>query len=47
MIRTEKPVILWIRRAGWLVAIWFASVLALAIAASLIRSLITLCGMKG
>jgi hypothetical protein len=47
MIQTAKPINLWIRRTGWLVAIWIASVVALAIVASLIRSLMTLCGMKG
>jgi hypothetical protein len=46
MIRAAKPVTLWIRRAGWLFAIWIVSVVALAVAASLLRLLMTLCGMK-
>jgi hypothetical protein len=47
MIRVARPVNLWIRRATWLIAIWIASVAALAVAASLLRLLMTLCGMKG
>lgn len=46
MTGTAKSVNLWIRRVGWLVAIWIASVIALGIVASSIRSLMTLCGMK-
>ncbi|WP_243050321.1 DUF2474 family protein [Dyella sp. RRB7] len=46
MIRAAKPVHLWIRRAGWLIALWIASVATLAAAASLLRLLMTLCGMK-
>jgi hypothetical protein len=46
MIRAAKPANLWIRRAGWLIAIWIVSVAALAVAASLLRLLMTLCGMK-
>jgi Protein of unknown function (DUF2474) len=47
MIRVARPVNLWIRRAAWLIAIWIASVASLAVAASLLRLLMTLCGMKG
>jgi hypothetical protein len=47
MIRTAKPEDHWIRRVGWLIAIWIGSVVALAAAASLLRLLMTLCGMKG
>lgn len=47
MSQTAKPVDLWVRRVGWLIAIWIVSVTALAAAASLLRLLMTLCGMKG
>lgn len=47
MIRAANPVNLWVRRACWLIAIWIVSVAALAVAASLLRLLMKLCGMKG
>jgi hypothetical protein len=47
MFRATKPVNLWMRRSGWLIAIWIASVCFLAVAASLLRLLMKLCGMKG
>jgi hypothetical protein len=37
---------LWLRRFGWLVAIWAASVGALALAAALIRLLMGAAGMR-
>lgn len=36
----------WYRRALWLAAIWFGSVAALGVVASLIRLLMHLAGMK-
>ncbi|MGY3607571.1 MULTISPECIES: DUF2474 domain-containing protein [unclassified Bradyrhizobium] len=35
----------WLRRVGWLVLIWAASVLALGIVAGLIRVLMNLAGL--
>ncbi|HMJ40828.1 MAG TPA: DUF2474 domain-containing protein [Pseudolabrys sp.] len=35
----------WLRRAGWLVLIWAASVLALGVVAGLFRMLMTLAGL--
>jgi hypothetical protein len=35
----------WLRRVGWLVVIWAASVLALGIVAGLIRVLMNLAGL--
>jgi Protein of unknown function (DUF2474) len=35
----------WLRRVGWLVLIWAASVLALGVVAGLIRMLMTLAGL--
>lgn len=35
----------WLRRLGWLIAIWTASVAALALAAVLIRALMQIAGM--
>ena len=35
----------WLRRIGWLVLIWAASVLALGVVAVLFRVLMTLAGM--
>jgi hypothetical protein len=37
---------MWLRRFGWLVAIWTASVAALALAAALIRLLMRAAGMR-
>jgi hypothetical protein len=37
---------LWLRRFGWLVAIWAASVAALALAAALVRLLMGAAGMR-
>jgi hypothetical protein len=37
---------LWLRRLGWLVAIWAASVAALALAAALMRQLMHAVGMR-
>ncbi|MDB5909117.1 MAG: hypothetical protein JWP34_3231 [Massilia sp.] len=37
---------MWLRRFGWLVAIWMASVAALALAAALIRLLMRAAGMR-
>ena len=36
----------WIRRFGWLIAIWAASVAALALAAALMRLLMHAAGMR-
>lgn len=35
----------WLRRVGWLVLIWAASVLALGIVASVFKALMTLAGL--
>lgn len=40
-----RPRGLWLRRLGWLVAIWAASVAALAVAAVVIRMLMNMVGM--
>jgi hypothetical protein len=37
---------LWLKRFGWLVAIWAASVAALALAAALMRLLMQAAGMR-
>jgi hypothetical protein len=37
---------LWLRRFGWLVAIWAGSVLALGALATLIRLLMTAAGLR-
>jgi hypothetical protein len=37
---------LWLRRVGWLVAIWAAGVLALAAVATLIRLLMAAAGLR-
>jgi hypothetical protein len=37
---------LWLKRFGWLVAIWTASVAALALAAGLMRWLMQAAGMR-
>jgi hypothetical protein len=37
---------LWLRRVAWLVAIWAASVAALALAAALMRLLMHAAGMR-
>jgi hypothetical protein len=37
---------LWLRRVGWLVAIWGASVAALALVAGLMRLLMHAAGMR-
>ncbi|WP_349256704.1 DUF2474 domain-containing protein [Dyella sp.] len=47
MIWMAKPINVWIRRSGWLITIWIVSVWALAVVASLIRLLMSLCGMRG
>jgi len=47
MIGAAKPVSLWTRRFGWLIAIWLASACSLAVAASLLRLIMKLCGMQG
>lgn len=36
---------LWLRRSGWLIAIWTASVLALGIAALLFRVMMSFAGL--
>jgi hypothetical protein len=36
----------WLRRLGWLVLIWSASVVALALVALALRVLMTLAGLK-
>ncbi len=36
---------LWVRRLGWLVLIWTASVIALALVAALLRVLMNLAGL--
>ncbi|MFA5957709.1 DUF2474 domain-containing protein [Hyphomicrobium sp.] len=43
LTRTERPT--WVRRIGWLLLIWFLSVLALAVVAGLIRLLMTSAGL--
>jgi hypothetical protein len=35
----------WLRRVGWLVLIWAASILALGVVAGLFRMLMTLAGL--
>lgn len=40
-----RPRGLWLRRLGWLVAIWAASVAALAVVAMLVRMLMNMAGM--
>jgi Protein of unknown function (DUF2474) len=40
---TERP--LWLRRFGWLILIWVASVLALAVVALAIRVIMSAAGM--
>jgi len=47
MMGAATPVSLWIRRFGWLIAIWIAGVCFLAVAASLLRLIMKLCGMQG
>jgi hypothetical protein len=37
---------LWLRRLGWLIALWAGSVLALAALAALIRLLMTSAGLR-
>ncbi len=41
----ERP--RWLRRFGWLIVIWIASVLALGVVAVLIRIVMTTAGLKG
>jgi hypothetical protein len=36
---------LWIRRIGWFIVIWLASVIALALVAALLRSVMNLAGL--
>ncbi len=36
---------LWVRRAGWFIAIWMASVIALAVAALLLRTVMNAAGL--
>jgi hypothetical protein len=38
---------LWLRRFGWLIAIWAGGVLALGAVAALIRVLMTAAGLRG
>jgi hypothetical protein len=47
MQRTAGPHNVWVRRIGWMVVIWTASVAALALAASVLRWLMKLGGMTG
>jgi Protein of unknown function (DUF2474) len=37
---------LWALRIGWMAVIWMGSVAALAVAASVLRLVMKLCGMK-
>jgi len=43
---TESKFKLWFKRVGWLVLIWFASVLALAIVAFGLRLFMNLIGLR-
>lgn len=45
MARTDGPKVSWLRRAGWLLLIWAGSVLALGVAAGLMRLLMSQLGM--
>jgi hypothetical protein len=38
---------LWVRRLGWLVLIWTLSVIALAVVAALLHTLMTVAGLTG
>lgn len=44
-MRTSSAAARWLRQFAWLMAIWVASVLALSIAALLIRGLMQFAGM--
>jgi hypothetical protein len=43
--RTRAGGATWLRRVGWLVLIWAASVLALGVVAALFRMMMTLAGL--
>jgi len=43
---TESKLKLWFKRVGWLVLIWFASVLALGVVALGLRLFMNLIGLK-
>ena len=45
MVGEKPPRGLWLRRVGWLVAIWGASVAALTVVALIFRMLMKLAGM--
>ncbi|WP_073629337.1 DUF2474 domain-containing protein [Pseudoxanthobacter soli] len=42
---TPRPGTLWVRRVGWLVLIWVASVAALGVVALVFRAVMSLAGM--
>lgn len=42
---TPRPGALWVRRVGWLVLIWVASVAALGVVALVFRAVMSLAGM--
>jgi hypothetical protein len=44
-LSSEKGFRLWLRRSGWLIAIWTISVLALGVAALLFRVLMSFAGL--
>ena len=46
MAADKAPRGLWLRRVGWLVAIWAGSILALGVVAMAFRLLMNLAGMK-
>jgi len=43
---TERPLRRWLRRFGWLLAIWGASVLSLGLLTLLVRSLMGAAGLS-
>ena len=46
MVRAAGALDVWVRRIGWMIVIWAGSVTALAIAASVLRLLMKMGGMK-
>jgi hypothetical protein len=38
---------LWVRRIGWFIVIWMVSVIALALVAGLLRTLMSFAGLTG
>jgi hypothetical protein len=37
----------WVQRVGWLILIWMVSVIALAVVAALLRTLMNFAGLSG